>query len=232
MKNLSKAVCEIYEPKLKSLEASSAADPAYEFSEEYKSKKENIMHKHKSYYISVLTSIGRRVACFALAAVALMPFLFNVDATQETALSFNISTYDDHDDICVMKDLVLAAPKTIEYTYRFNDIADNFELTFYNATDWWIYYTYQKGDTIICISVHTKEKFSISYDNETPQLGKYTCDGQDYLRFTTEEMTGLLWDDGNYIIDVYGNLKTEEMMELLKSRTKEYYIEPSVMPTY
>ncbi len=232
MKDLSRAVCEVYEPKLKSLETSAAANPVCEFSEEYKNQKENIMQKHKRLYISVLTSVGRRVACFTLALVALMPFLFDVDATQETALCFNITRYSNHDDICVTNELIMTAPKTVEYTYRFDNIADDFELIDYDATDKWVDYIYQKGETIIFISVQTKEIFSISYDNETTYTGKYTYDGQDYLRHTTEEMTGLSWDEGNYIISVYGNLKTEEMMELLESRTKEYYIEPSVMPVY
>lgn len=115
-------------------------------------------------------------------------------------------------------------PAVIEDRYYLSELPEGFEEDASNSTPFYEFVTYENKQTgqIITFKQWTKSNFDpMHYNTETGVLVEVEIN--DYygvfLDLSTDEqkLTLLIWDNGDYIIEISGDLSKERLIDLAKS---------------
>lgn len=76
-----------------------------------------------------------------------------------------------------------------------------------------ISYSYSKNELWFNIS-KSKISGSMTFDEEENSVEKIVVDNTEYLFQTSDESSGLIWNDGFYIYEINGNLNKDELIRI------------------
>ena len=114
------------------------------------------------------------------------------------------------------------SPKTIEYKYDLAYVPEGFELYEKDSSSYDVYTVYMNKSTkqTIVLSQWVKESFKPHYNTEHRQLEEVIVNGAkglciDFSR-DTKKSALVVWDNGDYIIEVVADLEKESTMNLCK----------------
>lgn len=192
--------------------------PQYEVSDKFKKKMEKLIKYQRKPYFRLTCTAGRRAACIIVAVIVLSVSSLSVDAVYNTIYNFIVKTFSDHDEISYNNDSD-SYPETIEDEYVISNIPEGFELTDHDLTEKSVYSSYLNEDKCIVLEQCTKDFFSYNYDNEYSMTENYTDEnGQEYIiRITDSTDITVLWDNGEYIFQIYSNLDKDSVLDLCKN---------------
>lgn len=115
-------------------------------------------------------------------------------------------------------------PAVIEYKYYLPDIPDGFELVDSDSTTFFEYYTYKEKQTgrTIAFEQWVKSEFdSIHLNTEKSKPVEVEINGHAgvFIDFSNDELNSshFIWDSGEYIIILPGDVPKNSMLNLVKS---------------
>lgn len=111
------------------------------------------------------------------------------------------------------------APKTLEKDYRilYDLRGYDKEIILDEEFEYWV--RYSKDDKYINFIYTTKEEYqNVRLNTEGAEIIHLSINGADVMHFVTEDgSNGLIWDNGEYIFELYFNLYLEEGISLARS---------------
>lgn len=114
-------------------------------------------------------------------------------------------------------------PITIEYEYYLSNLPDGFEMVEHDLLSFYVYTLYENTSSgqVITFSQYTKEKFTPHYNTEHDNFEEIEINGHNgvCLDFSDDERfrAVVIWDNGDYILEVIGNLPKNCLMDLVES---------------
>ena len=135
--------------------------------------------------------------------------------------AFNGRIYSDNTEIFPIN--TSGCPETIEETYCLGEIPDSFELVDCYKTVSSVYYAYENKKTNHSISFRQliKKGYSTHLSTDRGKLESIKINGYDgvYIFFEEDDIiySIVIWDNGEYILELLGNLHKEEAIKLAES---------------
>ena len=193
----------------------------FETSEKFNKKMQKMIKSRSNiYYKATLTGL-RRAICVIAAILTLMLSTLSVGAVREAIGDFFVKVFSTHDDISYNEqiDKPKSYHETIEKIYELGYVPDGYELVDYSADTNNVSYMYFLDDKAIMFMQSTKSAYTVNVDNENSVKSIETYDNQEYMIYSSTNSPDivLIWDNGEYIFSLTGNLNKSEAIELCKS---------------
>lgn len=198
--------------------------PKHRFSSRHMCKMKKIFklyNKNLERQLSVNSRPARRLSlAFVIAAILVM-----LAAASAAAIGIftNLSRkeYRDHTQLFAIN--YENSPETINYIYELAALSDDYviddeiQTNLFYAISW---HNAKTGAEII-FQQSVKKEFSPNIDNEHGKLETIFIDEKPglYIDWSSEKRVSgfLAWDNGDYILEIVGNLDENEMLDLAKS---------------
>ena len=217
-----KKLVPLYCNELNSLDLSSYEN--YEFSEDYLNKKEKLIKSQNRIYYPLIKTTGRRIASAIIAAAIMGTTTVAAYAPARNAIkNFFLRIFNDHSVVSVQYDSEdLGDHKSrIEKQYSIT-VPDGFVLDESESvsTDNYIELCYYSDDKkkSIYFDQYTADTYSSYYDNERGHF-KSSSDklGNEFMIYTNDDFINILWDNGEYIFELSGDMSESEIMDIYYS---------------
>lgn len=117
-------------------------------------------------------------------------------------------------------------PQTIEHKYFLPEVPEGFELveTISSPIAEYNKFTNSLTDETFDITQHVKSSYSSNFNTEHKNLNEVEINGHTglYIDFSENEFNSslLVWDNGEYIIEIGGDLPIDVLVDLAKSTKK------------
>ena len=106
------------------------------------------------------------------------------------------------------------APETIVYVYSPTYLPDGFEAETIESYDLTSTHLYRKGNDVIDITQQTKPDFSGNYNTEGYEIERVDINGHEGFKIDFINSSIYVWDNGDYIFDIYSTLPDEEILKI------------------
>lgn len=111
-------------------------------------------------------------------------------------------------------------PATIEYEYYLPELPEGFEMVKHDdSLSFYVYTLYENGlsGQIITLTQHTKNEFNSHYNTEHHDFEEIKINGHSGLCINFSDSSIVIWDNGDYILELDGNLPKNELIFLAES---------------
>ena len=212
----------LYCDELNSLDLSSYSN--YEFSEDYLNKKEKLIKNQSRIYYPLIKTTGRRIASAIIAAAIMGTTTVAAYAPARNAVrNFFLRIFNDHTVVSVQHDSkdIGDHKSRIEKQYSIT-VPNGFVLDESESvsTDNYIELCYYSDDKkkSIYFDQYTADSYSSYYDNERGHF-KTSSDkfGNEFMIYTNDDFINILWDNGEYIFSLSGEISESEIMDIYYS---------------
>lgn len=111
------------------------------------------------------------------------------------------------------------APQTIEYLYYISDLPDEYKLTVSDVNiDISAIFDYETDDGHnFSFNQVVKSAYKSYIDTENYKIEEIIIDNKNGIFVAFENESLLVWDNGDFVLELYGNFTKEEMLDLAKS---------------
>ncbi|WP_456033101.1 DUF4367 domain-containing protein [Ruminococcus sp.] len=217
-----KKLVPLYCNELNSLDLSSYEN--YEFSEDYLNKKEKLIKSQNRIYYPLIKTTGRRIASAIIAAAIMGTTTVAAYAPARNAVkNFFLRIFNDHSVVSVQYDSedIGDHKSRIEKQYSIT-VPEGFVLDESESvsTDNYIELCYYSDDKkkSIYFDQYTADTYSSYYDNERGNF-KFSSDkfGNEFMIYTNDDFINILWDNGEYIFSLSGEISESEIMDIYYS---------------
>ncbi len=189
----------------------------HEFSAKFEKKMKKLVQRREKPYFELISTAGRRAACVIVILAAISASVFSVKAVREAVYDFIVKHFADHDEVSAICDD--DCPQTIQDEYYISNLPNGFTETEYGKDSVSLYTVYTAdNDKFIMFEQYVKPSYNVLIDNEHTSLDIYTdSDEQTYSIYESYEDHTIIWDNGEYVFEISGNLNKDEMLELCRS---------------
>lgn len=152
----------------------------------------------------------------ALLIVAIIfSVLLSVTAAAYAVYSFGFKKQPDH--TIAFSENLENAPTEIESMYVLDSVLDGYKEFKRNIGLGTADVTYKNGDKYLTLKQKVKVKYKTNYNTEGYEIEKTEVNGYDgfYIDFGTA--SALVWDNGDYILELQGTFDKNELLELAKN---------------
>ena len=157
----------------------------------------------------------RRPALLVIAII--FSVLLSIAASAVAIYSFGFKKQTDH--TIVFSENIENAPTTIDYVYVIESLPEGFKESRKVVGEIFSNITYQKEENTLAIAQWIKKDYMCNYNTEEYDIEQIDVNGHEGFYITIENKTILVWDNGDYILELCGTLDKNEMLDLAK-RTK------------
>ena len=217
-----KKLVPLYCDELNSLDLSSYS--YYEFSEDYLNKKEKLIKNQSRIYYPLIKTTGRRIASAIIAAAIMGTTTVAAYAPARNAVrNFFLRIFNDHTVVSVQHDSkdIGDHKSKIEKQYSITVpegfVLDESESVSTSSNIGLRYYSENKSESIY-FDQYTADSYSSYYDNERGHF-KFSSDkfGNEFMIYTNDDFINILWDNGEYIFSLSGEISESEIMDIYYS---------------
>lgn len=196
----------------------------YEFSKDYLNKKAKLIKSQSCIYYPLIKTTGRRIASAIIAAAIMGTTTVAAYAPARNAIkNFFLRIFNDHSVVSVQYDSedIGDHKSRIEKQYSIT-VPDGFVLDENESvsTDNYIELCYYSDDKkkSIYFDQYTADTYSSYYDNERGHF-KTSSDkfGNEFILYTNDDFISILWDNGEYIFGLSGDISESEIMDIYYS---------------
>jgi hypothetical protein len=212
----------MYCEELENVDTSEYAN--YQFSKKYIRNKENLIKRQGRIYYPLIKTTGRKIVS-AIVAAALMGTMTVAayEPARNAVKNFFIRIFKGYSVVTVSTDSESEEEdhhkSTIEKQYNIT-VPDDFILDENETivTDTHIGLSYYTKDKSKCLyfDQYTSDAYVSSFDNEQSDIIKQEDKyGNEILIYNNnDENVIIVWDNGEYIFELSGNITTEKIMEI------------------
>ncbi len=137
---------------------------------------------------------------------------------------FHGTVYHDYTQLTVVN--TDDCPQTIEHKYFLPEVPEGFELveTISSSMAEYNKFTNLSTNETFAITQHVKKSYSSNFNTEHKNINQVDINGHigQYIDFSENEFNSslLVWDNGDYIIEIGGDLPKDTLVNLAKSAKK------------
>ncbi|MBQ8931640.1 MAG: DUF4367 domain-containing protein [Ruminiclostridium sp.] len=141
--------------------------------------------------------------------------LLSVTAAAYAVCSFGFKRQPDH--TIAFSENLENAPTEIIYIYVIDPLPDNFKECTVNTGLFTSNITYKNGEEYLALKQIVKKRYRNNYNTEGYEIEKIEVNGYDgfYIDFGT--VFALVWDNGDYILEIQGTFDKNELLKLAKN---------------
>lgn len=196
----------------------------HEFSKDYLNKKEKLIKNQSRIYYPLIKTTGRRIASAIIAAAIMGTTTVAAYAPARNAVrNFFLRIFNDHTVVSVQHDSkdIGDHKSKIEKQYSIT-VPEGFVLVESESvsTDNYIELCYYSDDKkkSIYFDQYTADSYSSYYDNERGHF-KTSSDkfGNEFMIYKNDDFISILWDNGEYIFELSGDISELEIMDIYYS---------------
>ena len=219
---IEKALNEVYQWEMSEMESL----PNHKFSLRFRRKMKMMLRESNAPKNRTLVNnsakVFQREKTFRLALVAVLLMAFLTACAATVRYVYDRFVREEHATYSMMMSIEDEdAPTEILEKYDIGRDMSGYERIVWDddAIDRWIEYT--KGDRYVSICQSLKSNYNVRLNTENAIVTEGTVHGNQAICIKLDEKVEngyeIIWDDGSYIIEVWGNLSEEEMMEIANS---------------
>lgn len=196
----------------------------YEFSNDYLNKKEKLIKNQSRIYYPLIKTTGRRIASAIIVAAIMGTTTVAAYAPARNAVrNFFLRIFNDHTVVSVQHDSkdIGDHKSRIEKQYSITVpegfVLDESESVSTSSNIGLRYYSENKSESIY-FDQYTADSYSSYYDNERGHF-KTSSDkfGNEFMIYTNDDFINILWDNGEYIFSLSGEISESEIMDIYYS---------------
>lgn len=214
MTNLSEIMEEVYR-----LDFAQYDNPPYHFFSfrHRKAMKRLFNPSNGSKNVGSSSKIGRRVLILVIAAFTV---LVSVTAGAAMIRGFSRKVHKDNTQLFAVD--TVNCPQTIEYLYYLPEIPEGYEFCEQMSESVYVYTSYiNSSNKTMILHQFVKKVYSVHYDNEYSVFEELEINGKYAVFRGTEKGGSLVWDNGDYVLQISGNFTKEELITLATSVERE-----------
>lgn len=159
-------------------------------------------------------SVKRKRPALLIVAI-IFSVLLSATAAAYAVYSFGFKKQPDH--TIVFSENIENAPATIEYQYIVDPLPDGFNESKRNIGVAIANVTYKNGDEYFTVEQDVKKEYRANYNTEGYEIEKTKVNGYDGFYIGFGEISTLVWDNGDYILELQGTFDKSELLELAKN---------------
>lgn len=217
MPNLEDVMSEVYQKEFAQFDA----PPKVRFSLRHRSKMRKILSSENCArfdYKAARMPIRKRILIIALIIILAAA---GITATAEIADSFAQKKY--HDGIVLYLTNADNSPQTIESEYYITSLPYGYEFreTYAAGDDFYTVYVNRETNVIFGLCQSVKEDYITQFHTEESNMEKLDINGKNALYIDLGDTEGdhgyILWDNGDYVLTIFGDFNKDTLIELAKS---------------
>lgn len=201
-----------------------ADNAVHEFSPEFEKRMKKLVKRRNKTYYNLINMVSKRAACIAAIFLIISSVsVISVGATQYKLVGFYINMYEDHAEIA-SADESGTAPLTIEDFYEITYDLSDYEVVwdlineFHNQK---VYHHKDIENVQIIYKQDVKHKYSPSISAEKAEITTTVINGFEAIYFLSRHNAHcLIWDNGEYVIEIWANIDKKEFFEMAESVKK------------
>lgn len=195
---------------------------AHVFSAKFEKKMEKLIKRRKKPYYRIINTVGKRVACAVFAFLtALSVTVLSVKALREAVADFFISIYEKFSTVQPIINEEDTTPLTIEEIYGITYGIEGYEIILEEKTDSRLFRTYVKDNIVIYFSQYIKDAYAPDINTENAEIVTIDINGYSTMYFLdNNDFHNLVWDNGDYIINIDSNCSKDALIDMAKSVQK------------
>ena len=170
----------------------------------------------------MINTAGKSVAVFAVTFLIIsMTTVMSVKALREPFLDFIMSIFTDHSTVSTVSQTDKDYPAAINDRYTITYDLSGYELVYSNEDQIYIRSDYKNNDIMIMFSQIVVSEYQANINTEGAEIEHIDVNGHDAIGF--EDNNGyyhLIWNNGEYIIDLGSNIGKDVLIEIAKSVQK------------
>ena len=196
----------------------------YEFSKDYLNKKEKLIKNQSRIYYPLIKTTGRRIASAIIVAAIMGTTTVAAYAPARNAVrNFFLRIFNDHTVVSVQHDSkdIGDHKSRIEKQYCITVpgglVLEESMSVSTSSNIGMRYYSENKSESIY-FDQYTADSYSSYYDNERGHF-KTSSDkfGNEFMIYTNDDFINILWDNGEYIFSLSGEISESEIMDIYYS---------------
>ena len=166
-----------------------------------------------------IKNIRNRIIVVVL--VVLLAVLVGCTAAYFVSQSFRGKVHSDNTELFPIN--LENCLTVIEEKYYLSELPEGFEISYTTSTPFYEYVSYQNEQTgqKIIFEQYVKSEFSIHYNTEKGNLVAVEINGHNGVLLDLSDdrrnSTGVVWDNGDYILRLSGDLAKNDLLNLAKS---------------
>lgn len=206
-----------------------ADDTDHEFSPEFEKRMKKLIKRRSKLYYRLINTLGKQIACIAVIIFVVSSVtIIGLEAFRNNASDFVvhiISEKDPENSIIRSADKTGTAPQTIEELYDVTYDLSEYEVIHDNGNEWiyWKIYAHESEDDYIMVELkqYVKKSYYTFIDTDT-EITTVNINGHKALYYYWDNIGFhvLIWDNGEYIIYLRGNLDKNALIEIAESVKK------------
>lgn len=194
--------------------------PKHFFSRRHRKAMNEILYPRNKSELTKSADYQRKIPIKRRALIALLAIILSVCGIAAGAAicrGFLRKEHSDNTQIFTVN--AEKAPKTIEYEYYLPDIPNGYEPYEYYSDSWYVYTSYIDSSTnkLLTFEQDIKDGYNAHFDNEHYIMEELEINGKYSLCFTVENSGTIVWDNEDYILQVFGHFTKDELIELAES---------------
>ena len=198
------------------------ASDEHEFSPRFEKRMQKLIRRRRIPYFKMINTVGKRVAVFAVTFLIIsMTTVMSVKALREPFLYFIMSIFTTHSTVSTVSQTDKDYPAAINDKYTITYDLSGFELVYSNEDQIYIRLDYKNNDIMIMFSQTVVSEYQANINTEGAEIEHIDVNGHDAIGF--EDNNGyyhLIWNNGEYIIDLGSNIGKDVLIEIAKSVQK------------
>ena len=203
------------------MELSSAVPTDHIFSDDYNKRMQKLIKRQKKTYYPLICTSARRVACVIAAFFIMsMTTVLSVEALRKPFFDFIIGIFTDHSEVKSI-DSRGDYPDKIENNYEITADISEYSIVYSFDDDVTHQIDYQNNDSIIYFSQIVVNEFNYDYNTQDAEIEHLTILEYEAIGFLdNNNFYNLIWNNGDYIIDISSNIDKDALIEVAKSVKK------------
>lgn len=190
------------------------------FSDKFERRMQKLIRRRrKPYYVLISTGL-RRAACIVIMfLVVSFTTVMSVEALRKPFLDFLSSIFSDHTTIESVLDLDGDYPETIEERYEITEGLEGFilENTTISSKSVLYYYRNPKDNTYLSFSQRTISNYMVDINTENSTFTIVSIGDISAIYYIDNfGYNNLIWNNGEYIIELHSSLKQNALIEFAK----------------
>ena len=197
------------------------ASDDHEFSPKFQKHMDKLIRRRRKPYYRFINTAGKRVAVIALAFLTIsFTTVMSVEALRTPFLDFIMSIFSDHSEVRGIDDSG-DYPEKIESHYEITYDLSEYTIERNELTEQEHILFYRKADKMICYYQITVAEYRKKYNTENAEIEHIDINGHDAIGFLDNNgYYTLVWNNGEYIINIGSNIGKNALIEVAKSVQK------------
>ena len=209
------ALCPEYEAML------CVPETEHQFSERFERNMQKLIRRRNKPYYRFINTLGKRAAVIVIAFLTIsFTTVVSIEALRTPFLDFIMSIFSDHSEVRTF-DEVGDYPEKIESYYEITYDLSDYSITKRFDDDSGHTIHYQSGETVIYFSQSVVKGFRHNYNTEDTEIELININGIEAMSYLdNHNYNTLIWNNGEYIIQIGSNTGKDVLIEIAKSVQK------------